>query len=550
MQQTGPKAIRIELRKARWALVTCLACWLGFPSADAGQANFALTNPVPPHTEMGLLEAVRQTLAHEPNIQIQQRQVQVGKGVLETASGQFDPALATSLVGGQNRFERSESELVIGGLPNVPTAVQDIVTYRAGITNQFRTGISVYTGIELNRLEDNLYQERAANRADVSFVIRLPLLRGAGRTAVEADERAARMNYDASILELRQTVAARVFNTVSAYWNCLAAVERLGVLRESDRRATALVKGVAELVRLGELAATELLQAQADEAQKTAALSAGRQVLSQTQQELSVAIGLALDKMNVPPVPRFAFPDPETIPSAGPPDVSRLFLRSLERRADYQASLKVQEAARILEAAARRNTKPQLDFSVEAGYATLNESSSFRDYFTTLNPLAATGPRVFGTLSMQWPFGNHAARGVLLQRTAQEQQAQLRSEALARSIYAGLNIGLNALEHSRAQWERSRLAVQEYDRAVRQELEKLRLRTSTIVDVITLADRMEGAQLSQLSALAEYWVAVARCRYETGLLVPRHENVDGIISLLDLTTLPPWYAEPQDSSKR
>src|SRR4051812_2780129 len=40
-----------------------------------------------------IMEAVRQTLAHDPNIQIQEQQVTFAKGVTRAASGQFDVSL-------------------------------------------------------------------------------------------------------------------------------------------------------------------------------------------------------------------------------------------------------------------------------------------------------------------------------------------------------------------------------------------------------------------------------------------------------------------------
>jgi outer membrane protein TolC len=144
---------------------------------------------------------------------------------------------------------------------------------------------------------------------------------------------------------------------------------------------------------------------------------------------------------------------------------------------------------------------------------------------------------------MEWPFANRTAQGFLQQRTAEEHQTQLRSQALARTIQAGVLVALRDLEHSRAAWEKLQSAVQTYDRAVVQEQQKLRLRTSTILDVITLKDRMQSAQLNEVAARARYWTALARCRYETGWLVGPGATPEGHLTMEDLVTLPPWYKE-------
>lgn len=298
------------------------------------------------------------------------------------------------------------------------------------------------------------------------------------------------------------------------------------------------------------MAASELLQAQADEAQKNAAVSGAQQTLWQARQDLAQAIGWALERMNDPPIPTFALPDHDANTAGMRIDEKKLIASSLERRADYRSSQKAQEAARILQIAARKNAKPQLDLGLEAGYSGLNEANGLRSYFSSLNPRVVSGPNLLGTISLEWPFGNHAARGLLVQRTAEQQQSQLRSEALARSIQAGILVALRDLEHSRTSLEQSQEAVRAYTNAVAQERQKLRLRTSTILDVITLADRMESAQIDEVAARARYWIALARCRYETGWLVQPGVTSESSITVEDLMTLPPWQAEPAPKPKQ
>lgn len=496
-----------------------------------------------PPTGLTLLEAVRETLAHDPNIQLQEQQVKVEEGLEKSAAGQFDLSFNTALSQGVTRVPRTVTDRNVSGFPDELTAVQDVTVFRAGVTNQFRTGISLDTGVELDRFADNLYQTVPANRANVSFVLRIPLLRGAGRAATDALEQAAHVSREAAVLDLQHAIAARILNTIAAYWNCRLATEQLEVLTNSQSQAASLVEAVRGLVRIGEMASSELLQAEGDAAQKMAAVNAGEQSLWQARQDLAQAIGWALAKMNNPPLPAFAFPSLDTNTPGLRLDEETLVVRSLERRADYQSAQKAQEAARILEVAARKNTRPQLDLSLQAGYSGLSESHSVGAFFWSLNPLPVSGPNVFGTLSMEWPFANRTAQGFLQQRTAEEHQTQLRSQALARTIQAGVLVALRDLEHSRAAWEKLQSAVQTYDRAVVQEQQKLRLRTSTILDVITLKDRMQSAQLNEVAARARYWTALARCRYETGWLVGPGATPEGHLTMEDLVTLPPWDKE-------
>ena len=525
-----------------------LVCYVILLGSALGEVGTGQASYSPPG--LTLLEAVRQTLAHDPNIQLQEEQVRVEEGLLKITEGQFDLSFNTALSQGITRLPRTETDRILGGFSNVLTAVQDLTVYRAGLSNQFRTGISVETGVELDRFDDNLFQNVPANRANVSFALRIPLLKNAGRAAVDAFEQAARINREAAMLDLQQAIAARILNTVSAYWNCRAAAEQLQVLTNSQTNAEFLVEAVGGLVKIREMASSELFQAQADAAQKTAAVSAGEQALWQARQDLAQAIGWALTKMSDPPVPTFPFPPLQTNAPAVKPDRAKLIIGSLDRRADYLSAQKASEAARVLEVAARKNTRPQLDLSLEAGYSGLSESRAVRAYFSSLNPLPVSGPNLLGTISLEWPFANRAAQGLLLQRTAEEHQTQLRSQALARAIEAGILVALQDLENSRLAWEKSQLAVQEYKQAVTQEQQKLRLKTSTILDVITLKDRSQAAQLNEVAARARYWIALARSRYETGWLVRPAATPEGPLTMEDLVSLPPWDREKTGASQR
>ena len=511
--------------------------------AETGQASYS-----PPG--LTLLEAVRQTLAHDPNIQLQEQQIRVEEGLVKIAEGQFDLTFNTALSQGVTRIPRTETDRILGGFSNVLTAVQDLTVYRAGLSNQFRTGISLETGIELDRFDDNLFQNVPANRANVSFALRIPLLKNAGRAVANAQEQAARIGREAAVLDLQQAIAVRILNTVSAYWNCRAAAEQLQVLTNSQIHAESLVDAVGGLVRIREMASSELFQARADAAQKSAAVSAGEQALWQARQDLAQAVGWALAKMSDPPVPTFPFPPLETNGPSLKLDKTKLIVASLERRPDYLSAQKAGEAARVLEVAARKNMRPQLDLSLEAGYSGVSEARAVRAYFSSLNPLPVSGPNLLGTISLEWPFANRTARGLLEQRTAEEQQTQLRSQALARTIQAGILVALQDLEDSRLALEKSQLAVREYDHAVAQEQQKLRLKTSTILDVITLKDRMQTAQLNEVAARARYWIALARCRYETGLLVRPAATPEGPLTMDDLVSLPPWDREKAGALQR
>ncbi len=500
---------------------------------------------------LGLLEAVRLTLAQDPTIRLQELQTNVARGAWQEASGQFDVTLDTTVQKGLTRTPRTELERfqtgvqtnANGDLEFVSTQLpgvlaEDVTNYRLGLSKQLRSGPTLSSGVELTRFADNLDQRRAVNRANLNFVIHVPLLKGFGRAATDALEMAAKVRYEAEGLELHHTITARILNTASAYWNCVSAQRQLEILRETEARARDLAARVSDLIDAGEVAASELKQVQADLAQKTAARIAAEQRLTQARQSLALAIGRSLKELPTAPLPGDRFPSPPT--NAAPPAFQgqAMIEQCLNRRADYQAALKTQKAAEILLRAARRNLKPQLDFELEVGYASLDEGSQFRRFYGALDPRDFTGLNTMGTLRLQWPFGNNAARGQFVQREAAEQQSVVRAQDLARSVTSGVLVALDELQQTLAELRKAIEAAKYYREAEENEREKLKIAASTVIDVITIADRRSDAELNEVSALARFALTVARVRFETGLLVSIATAPAAVLSQEDLITIP------------
>ena len=83
----------LQCRRRALAVGTVLlACCLG----SFGQSS------APPPPPLGILEALRSTLANQPELHIQEQQVVASRGASRQASGPFDTVIGTSL--SQNRI--------------------------------------------------------------------------------------------------------------------------------------------------------------------------------------------------------------------------------------------------------------------------------------------------------------------------------------------------------------------------------------------------------------------------------------------------------------
>jgi outer membrane protein TolC len=461
------------------------------------------------------------------------------------AAGQFDPTFNAGVGGGITRTPLTAAQEAQNGLSTNFLVLQQVsATYQMGLNKQLRSGVTLGSSVGITRLVDNGNQEIPANVGQVVFDINVPLLRGLGRTVVDAPEDIARLNAEAAALDLRQITATRVFNTVSAYWTCWAAERQVEVLRESADRSQRRLENLAALVSANEFPSADLAQARADHEEKEADLVADEQQFYDARQALGLAMGLRTGELPGTPLPATNFfAPPDALQTRGIIG-ENLLPRSLQRRSDYQSALRAEQVSALLLAVAHDSVRPQLDLNLQAGYTGLDSGGQFKRFPGGLDPWSTPGPNLLGTLRLTFPFGNHAARGLLAERDAEREQAEIHSRDLARNIAAALEGSLRQIEASAHELHRLDLAAQSCQQAVDNETDKLKLGHSTVVDLITIADRFSNTRIKRILARARYATAVVRVRYESGLLIPANAPLPASITSADLLSRATFEGRP------
>jgi outer membrane protein TolC len=464
-----------------------------------------------------LQEALDAVLEHGAQLQLADRQVRIGESALLAAGDPFDARLTTSL-----STERSNSTSPIPGGTLTSTLVSTVASTIA-LPKRFRSGIVVTPRLDLARTDVVDVPGAPTSRASVGLDVLVPLLRDRGGGVTAAVERAARDARDASMLDARHSAAASVLAVAVAYWNDLAAEERLAAYRSSEQRAGQLVDDTRRLVQADERPAADLKQLLANLALKRAARLTGEQASVEAREQLALAMGVGGAGAVVLPRAITDFPDPgeRHAPGDGALDTSAdaaIPKDALHKRADLAALRARRSAAEVQRGAARSGLRPRLDLSLGVGYQGLASDGGVGGALSSLYR-NVPGLDASVQLSYELPLASLAARGEALRSSASYDQARIREAELVRQISSGVRMARAALQHGREALLASREAVALSREAVQNEKRKFQLGMSTLFDVILAEDALTNARLGEIAGQQAYAAAIARLLYETGAIL-------------------------------
>ena len=492
----------------------------GFPVSIAQSEAASRSGPETAGTKtgIGLMQAVQVTLYQQPAVLIQQQEVENARGNLQMEGGAFDPALTTSFDYQVNTYAATYYENLLYGIGN---RTYTSTASSIGLQKMTRYGFSFGPSVGITRshgITDYMIPT-SSNQAIVSFTVNVPLLKGRGMDAADADEMAAREELEAGRLDLEQTISQSVLNTTQAYWRYLEALLQLRVLKQMETDSRQTLEATRQLVSGDEQPASDLQTFEADLAQKISQRVAGEQTLFEARQNLGLAMGLAYGAIDSLPLPGDAFPD--SVTGATPsihmnPDA--LFQESLSKRADYRALKKRENAARILLTAAQKNVLPQLDINAGVGYAGLQNGGEVNDYIQSLSK-NMTGANYQAGITLTYPFGNNEAEGLVIQNRSSLHKAMIQTRDLERKINSGIQVAVQALYQTLRELRETRNSIAHYTKAVKNEQIKFGMGMASVLDVINMQDRLRNVRMGEVSQMNQFAGAVAQLGYQTGTLV-------------------------------
>ena len=252
--------------------------------AQAAETKALLTGISPPVIRMSLKEFIQQVvkkneriLAHYLNYKISQEAIAAEKSV-------FEPQLITSYQRGAEKIiekTREKPLFTSGGesyIVREEDSEEENTQYQAAIETKIPTGATVKLGYTLNGSRDITLDETDQYTAYLGVELSQPLLKGGGMAATAKID-LAEMDADVSFQEYRQKMLEVVLNAAITCWDYYQAQEKLAIRKDSVKIADQILQDNKERAKLGKMAETEVLEAEAGLAKRKSLERAAKQDL-------------------------------------------------------------------------------------------------------------------------------------------------------------------------------------------------------------------------------------------------------------------------------
>lgn len=471
--------------------------------------------------DLSLGAALGQALEINPNTRLRQQQVVAAEGQLLQAQGPFDLWIGASAGRKRDlRPLRSDERGLFqsAGFDVGPVQIQQSTNYSIGADKMLMNGIVAGAGFNVLSITDNLQQVAGVSSqlaGTLSFTLKVPMGRNAGRETVGAELDARQSELDAVRADLQHGNSQLVLDTAMAYWDWVAKTRRLEIAMAGEQRLAELVEEMKRLISADQMPRADIELVLASRAEKSVQRFAAEQALHESRKALARLFGFPAERLHEIGQPKDAFPSYLDV-DANRRD-SELVAEALASRVDLAATRHREQAARYRLQAARNNLKPQVDLNLGVGYTGLAEGASAVHFDRSLEMRA--GPSVGATLSVQWPWENSGAKGGQRTAAAEYDAATIRLRDLQDAVSINVPVALAAVRRAAAQCQEGAVAVRRYEATLKNEKTKRRLGNATVIDVINVEDRLNNSLLAEVALRQGYANAIAQLRFELGSLV-------------------------------
>ncbi len=491
------------------------------------------------------------TLAIEknPRIRIADLDIQSQKGFAQQALGTFNPFLSFGLSQSSDLFPNTKAireGLYVGTTPD-PDFENFLLNYNLSVSKRFTNGLLLSPSLSLSNfgkdfnyqaLDDAGLGKFITNRGSLYISATQPLLKGRGARYYRATLDVQRLNLNATQLSYINTSSLQILGVISAYLNYLSAWNALEIQKSVLENYKTFAIQLNELAEKDVIPKAELLFINANMTSQAAlvAQAEGRYIAARnTMVELT---GSGIDELDIAsPVDTSFFVDNLVEPDSLT-YVSFWMKKSLENRGDYLSAVKRIESNQVSLNFARNDNLPQLDLNVSVGYNGIYESNTFEQYFAPFYS-NIPGMSYLAGVNFTLPLGRDATKGALKAAMANKETAEMFKTQIELNIKQNVSTTFNQILAFNKAVEESKQAVGYNKQSIDNEYTKLKLGTSTVVNLIQVQSAYAFSQSALNNYLYSLNLALVQHRHQTGTLITADENGKLSIDLTTVFDLPP-----------
>lgn len=432
-----------------------------------------------PKIEMTLADCVFLAVRHNRGIKSAYLDRVVQKYDLKVAEDEFNPDLF---------INPSVNRSSIGD-----RAGNRSITEQAGLSATVRQKIPTGADFAFTWSNTGQWNDEDAFSSSWDLSVKQPLLRGAGTQVNTVSLKTARINERINILSLKSTVMDTVTSAILAYRRFFQAQKQLDIAKNSLERAKRLLEVNKELIDAGRMARVEIVQTQADVANREVTLIQTQNALDNAR--LALLQVLDIDKhTQVVPVEKTQIKQMDL-------HLQRFQDLAFKKRPDYLNSLLALEKSEFNLVVAKNNKLWDLSLDGQYGIPGTGENNieeAAKRAFTADRSNWAVG------LFMNIPIGDLTReQGVISAKTRLKQQ-KLSIEELKDNIEIEIQDAVRDIEMKLRQVTLARQARKLSEQKLDIEKEKLKVGRSTNFQLVTFQNDLVSAQSNELNAVIDY----------------------------------------------
>ena len=487
------------------------------PAAPAGEPKAAAAPPSAPAPAPGPLEltaqrAVLLALENNQELVVQRLQPQIVKTAEDDARAVFDPLLA-----GQVGWQYQNGEFMDAQGDQFHFITNSVVG-RAGVSEFFPTGTTVgldwTSGVADRSVRSQLIRTR------FGLTVTQALLRGFGPEVNLAAVREAKLNTTASEYELRGFVLVLAANAEAAYWDYVRYAEQAETIKQSLALSESLLKNIQVRVSAGTSPAIDLAAAQSE-------ASLRQQDLIDAEVAQSKALVRLRRLLNPPGDDLWT----REVRAAERPSVKEAQVESVESHVQVALRMRPElNQARVgiergdVEVVRTQNgLLPRMDLFVSIG-----KSGYANSFGSTWERLGSDERDFLAGVSLQYPVGNHAARGRYRRAVLTRRMAEEALKNLEQLVQEEVRTAYLEVQRAKSQVAASAATRKLDEDKLRAEMDKLAVGKSTSFQVARAQRDLNKSKLAEVQAALDYQKALVELyRFEGSLLERRGVSAPG-----------------------